>query len=274
MKVSSGRTGPSGSLIMEDAGQKLKKARERLGLRYRDVEEASARIATRHKNDEYTVALSRLADIENKGTIPSMYRIYALCAIYRLEFNEVLSWYGIDLSAIGIDAQTVTVEKTHLVKFKAGSGGEFMAPLSVEPNIDLRKTVFLSRIIQKWGKLPLALLSGIDLKAHRYGFIGTDDWTMYPILHPGALILIDEGHRKIASEGWTSDHDRPIYFLEHRTGYFCGWCTATDDEVILQPHPSSHVKAEVFALPEIDVIGQVDGVAMRLVQTKKRRARL
>ena len=43
-------------------------SRERLNLRYRDVEEASHRIADRHKNDEFSIALSRLADIENKGT--------------------------------------------------------------------------------------------------------------------------------------------------------------------------------------------------------------
>src|SRR5580692_5077105 len=60
---------------MEEAGLKLKRVRERLRLRFRDVEEASARIATRHGNDEFIVALSRLADIENKGTMPSVYRL-------------------------------------------------------------------------------------------------------------------------------------------------------------------------------------------------------
>src|SRR5438045_2995178 len=55
---------------MDEAGQKLKRVRERLGLRFRDVEEASARIAARRNNDEFIVALSRLADIENKGRSP------------------------------------------------------------------------------------------------------------------------------------------------------------------------------------------------------------
>src|SRR5574341_364506 len=54
---------------MEDAGQKLKRARERLNLRYRDVEEASLRIAEKRGNGEFGIALSRLADIENKGTV-------------------------------------------------------------------------------------------------------------------------------------------------------------------------------------------------------------
>jgi len=38
---------------MEEAGRKLKRARERLDLRYRDVEQASLRIAERHKSDEF-----------------------------------------------------------------------------------------------------------------------------------------------------------------------------------------------------------------------------
>ncbi len=81
--------------MMEEPGQKLKRARERLNLRFREVEEASTKIARRRNNDEFIVALSRLADIENKGTIPSIYRLYSLCAIYRLDLPEVLSWYGI-----------------------------------------------------------------------------------------------------------------------------------------------------------------------------------
>ena len=62
------------------------------------MEEASQRIAQRQKNDEFAIALSRLADIENKGTVPSLYRLYSICAIYRLDLSEVLEWYGIRLS--------------------------------------------------------------------------------------------------------------------------------------------------------------------------------
>src|SRR5215470_9462326 len=81
---------------MEEAGQKLKRARERLNLRYRDVEEASNQIAARHNNDEFVNALSRLSDIENKGTVPTIYRLYSLCTIYRLDIFEVLEWYRVN----------------------------------------------------------------------------------------------------------------------------------------------------------------------------------
>lgn len=259
---------------MEDAGQKLKRARERLNLRYRDVEEASLHIAERHDNDEFIMALSRLADIENKGTVPTIYRLYSLCAIYRLDFAEVLEWYGVNLSHLPADSlHTVEVERTHPIGFAPGSQGEVQIPLSLDPGLDLRRTTFLSRMIQRWGKLPLMLLNGLDLKGQRYGFIGTEDWSMYPLLQPGSLVVIDDAKRKVGDQNWANEFERPIYFFEHRKGYACCWCNLTENHLVLQPHPASQCLPEIYCYPdEIDIIGQVTAVAMRL-EGRRRRAR-
>ena len=91
--------------IMAAAGQKLRRVRERLNLRYRDVVEASRSIAERHNNPEFAIALSRLADIENRGRLPSIYRLYSLCAIYGLKPEEVLGWYGIDINELPRDSK-------------------------------------------------------------------------------------------------------------------------------------------------------------------------
>ncbi len=260
---------------MEDAGQKLKRARERLNLRYRDVEDASIQIAERHKNDEFVIALSRLSDIENRGTVPSLYRLYCLCAIYRLDIAEVLEWYGVDLAALPGDAATIAIERTHMIGFSGEGHGEVQIPLALDPGIDLRKTTYLSRMIQRWGKLPLSLLSAMDLKNHRYAFIGSEDWSMYPLIQPGALVLIDENRRKVVNTGWTNEFERPIYFFEHRKGYACCWCTLNESQLVLQPHPASMCYPEVYTYPEdIDVVGQVAGVAMLLDQGKRRRTRI
>jgi transcriptional regulator with XRE-family HTH domain len=88
-------TGIKRDHIMERPGEKLKRVRERLKLTYRDVEKASQQLAQRRANDEFAIALSRLADIENKGTVPTIFRLYALCAIYQLGVQEVLGWYGV-----------------------------------------------------------------------------------------------------------------------------------------------------------------------------------
>ena len=257
---------------MEEAGQKLRRERERLNLRYRDVEEASLRIAERHKNPEFSIALSRLADIENKGTLPTVYRLYSLCTIYRLDLVEVLRWYGVDLSGLPAEAVAIEIGSTHLIGFAATDRDHVPVPLALDPGIDLTRTTYLSRMIQHWGKLPFALLSGLDLKNHRYGFIGSEDWSMYPLIPPGSLVLIDESRRKIANSGWASEFERPIYFFEHRSGYACAWCHLSDNQLVLQPHPASMCNPEVFSFPtDIDVIGQVTGVAMRLDPGRKRR---
>jgi hypothetical protein len=270
MRMPSGLTGKGQA--MEEAGQKLKRVRERLNLRFRDVEDASLRIAERHQNDEFVVALSRLSDIENKGTVPTVFRLYTLCTIYRLDLLEVLQWYGVDLSHLPADAASIELEKTHAIQFQANHHGEVLLPLALDPGLDLTKTTYVSRMIQRWGKLPLMLLHGLELKTHRYAFLGSEDWSMYPLLQPGSLLLLDETKRKIVPSGWTNEFDRPIYFLEHREGYVCGWCNLDGNRLVLQPHPASMCNPQVFLFPdEIDVIGQVTGVAMRLDQGRRRR---
>src|SRR5579864_1449718 len=259
--------------IMEEAGRKLKRASERLKLRFRDVEEASAQIAARRGNDEFIVALSRLADIENKGTMPSIYRLYSLCAIYRLELADVLSWYGIALSALPADAAIVELEHTSLVGFRPEEG-DAQVPIALDPGLDLSRTVFLSRLIQRWGTVPLMLLNNIDLRNHRYGLIGTEDWSMFPIIPPGSLVVIDDSKRRVVTSGWTNEFDRPIYFLEHREGYACGWCSLKDGQLIVQPHPASNCDVESYLYPdEIEIIGQVTRIALSLEPAARRRSR-
>jgi transcriptional regulator with XRE-family HTH domain len=255
---------------MDEPGQKLKHARERLSLRYRDVEEASNQIATRHSNDEFIIALSRLSDIENKGTVPSLFRLYSLCTIYRLDIHEVLEWYGVDLSSQAVDAASIEIKGTHPIRFGARSYGDVQMPLSLDPGLDIRKTTFLSQMIQRWGTLPLSLVSGADGKHLRFAFVGSEDWSMYPLIRPESLLLIDDTQRKIASSGWSNEFDRPVYFVEHRTGYFIGWCISNEKHFIILPHPASQYQPQIFLPGEVDILGQVTGVAMHLDHAKRR----
>lgn len=249
---------------MEDAGQKLKRERERLKLRYRDVEEISQKIAERHKNDEFAIALSRLADIENKGTVPSIFRMYTLAAIYGLKWQEVLSWYGIDLGQMAADATLAGPVTTRIVNVGDTDYGEALMPLSLDPGMDFRRTTYFSRMVQRWGKVPLLMLQGADTRNHRYGWVGTDDWSMSPLLLPGSFVLIDETKRKILAEGWSNERQRPIYFLETREESLVGWVSDVGDQLVVQFHPSSTQPPRLFKKNEVDVIGQVVAVASRL----------
>jgi hypothetical protein len=259
---------------MEDAGQKLRRVRERLNLRVRDVEVASQKIAEKYHNDEFAVLINRISEIENRGLVPTLYKLYSLCAVYRLDFLEVLEWYGISLSSLAADAMLTEITSTHRVAFQGNVHGEALLPLSLDPGLDLRRTSYLSRMVQRWGKLPLLFLDGLNLKEHRYAFVGTEDWFMYPLLQPGSFVVIDDTRRKLTTSGWNSEFERPIYFLEHRQGYRCAWCSLNGDKLILQPHPASNCSPEVYEYPQdIDIIGQVIGVAMSLGQGPRRQTR-
>ena len=98
---------------------------------------------------------------------------------------------------------------------------------------------------------------------------------MYPLIPPNSLIMIDETRRKIVNSGWTNEFERPIYFLEHRQGFVCGWCTLTETQLVVQPHPASLCPPKVWIYPDqIEVVGQVAGVAMHLEEGKRRRTRV
>jgi transcriptional regulator with XRE-family HTH domain len=249
---------------MEDAGLKLKRAREKLRLKFRDVEEASGKIASRHGNDEFIVSLSRLADFE-KGAMPSMFKLYSLCVIYSLSFDEVLGWYGISANAAPADADLIDHGRTHPIGLRANGSTPVQFPVSFDPGIDVTKTVFLTRLIQQWGTVPLALFDRLNFRDYRYGLIGTGDWSMHPLIPPGSLVVIDETRKRIQNSGWTDERYRPIYFLEHQEGYVCGWCNENENRITVSFHPSSSLEPKTYAFPEqIDNLGQVTCVAMSL----------
>jgi transcriptional regulator with XRE-family HTH domain len=267
---------PAGYPYSEDhtmvrPGERLRQARERLGLTYRDVAEASQRVAERRGSEEFAVALSRLADIENKGTLPTVYRLYTLCAIYRLDWKEVLRWYGVPIEMLSADALHVPLDRTHALHFGAEQGTSIPSVFAGE--IDLNKTTFLSHMVRRWGKMPLHFLASLEHRHFQYGLVGLTDWSMHPVLQPGALVLIDQNRRKIAADGWTSEFDRPIYFLEHREGFRVGWCSRIDGGLLLHTHPSAHQPPRLFDEADIDVVGQVTGMAMLLEPKKRRHAR-
>ncbi len=254
---------------MERTGQKLKRIRERLKLTYRDVEEHSQEIARRMNNSEFSIALSRLADIENKGTVPTIYRLYSLCAIYGLEYEDALAWYGAPLDKLASEALRSELAATRLLHLKPR--GSLATPGPADLEVALEKTTFLSHVLKNWGTLPLALLKNADLRRYRYGLVGLEDRSMYPLLRPGSLVLIDDRAR-IVSSGWAHEYDRPIYFLEHRERYICSWCDLQGEQLVVLPHPASGAKPSVFHYgSEVDLVGQVIGAASLFIPPEKQR---
>jgi hypothetical protein len=232
----------------------------------RDVETSSARIAEKYRNEEYAVPPSRLSDIETKGLLPSMHRFYTLAVIYRRDLRELLSWYGIDVNNMAADLGLVAPPKSHLSDALAGLSSA-QVPLRMDPGFDERRTSHLGRMVEQWGLVPFAYLAQFANSSFTYGYIGHEDFTMYPILPPGSFVQVDESRNEVLEGSWRSEYERPIYFVETRDGHTCCWCSMRRDELVLQPHPLSPVPVRILRHPqEAEVIGQVVGVAMQLTE--------
>jgi hypothetical protein len=84
----------------------------------------------------------------------------------------------------------IEVAAIHVIHIQ--SAGMFTVPQSLDSQIDLNQTTLLSHLIRGKGRWA-NLLNDWDLHPHRYGIIGMTDWSMFPLLHPGSLVLIHEG---------------------------------------------------------------------------------
>lgn len=132
------------------------------------------------------------------------------------------------------------------------------------------KTSLVSRMVEIWGEVPVALIQKLDIRHCQYGYIGLDDYTMYPILRPGSFVQIDAHGARSPMSDWRTEFDRPIYFLELRDGYACSWCEMRGCQITLIPHPLSACTVRQFAYPdEVEIVGQVTAVAMRLVANEE-----
>jgi transcriptional regulator with XRE-family HTH domain len=118
------------------AGKKLRDLREQMGLTLRDVELSSTSLAESRGIEEFVINPSRLSDIETKGVIPSIFRLYVLSVIYRSDFTELLRLYGVDLSSTAADFAICRPGKTHRVEIAEGQGN-VQLPIRLDPGFDI-----------------------------------------------------------------------------------------------------------------------------------------
>ncbi len=122
-----------------EPGELLRKTRERLGLTIRQVEAASLKLAEKYANPDYGISLSRLSDIETKGVVPNIFKLYSLAAIYHVDIRKLLGLYGIDLGNLPSDHQLLMPPRTHRI-----TGLDYIdsakVPVRLDPGFDPKST--------------------------------------------------------------------------------------------------------------------------------------
>jgi transcriptional regulator with XRE-family HTH domain len=262
------------SEVKAQAGAALRERRMRLGLSVRDVEERSRVLCAMRRSNRYNLSRAWTTDVENGRFVPGSVKMASLCAIYGMDIDEVQRLYGIDPSDVRKECPIAGPPKTHLIALseEPEEGGE--AANDTPKRFKIGETNILTRLASRWGDVPIPLLRKLGLKRCLYGYIGTEDFTMSPLLVPGTFVQIDVKQNyirrgpSIQSPG-QSHFARPIYFLDIRTGYACGYCELKDGILTLIPHPDSGERIKTFKYPsEVTIVGRVTGIAMRIEEDK------
>jgi transcriptional regulator with XRE-family HTH domain len=247
-------------------GQRLRALREALGISGRDVQTYSRLIAHSQGSKRHYISHSSLVDIERSTRVPSVHKLFTLSALYRINFVDLLLFFGIDLDQINTARLAIKLPKTHLVPSEIYDTERRVSfPVKFDPGARIEDTNLLSRMVQTWGEIPIAGIQSLALRKYQYGFIGMDDYTLYPMIRPGAFVQIDDEDTEIDADPGENEFERPIYFFQWRDGYACGWCRLDGKVLSIIPHGLSRVQSRQFIYPDdIDVVGRVVAVAMQL----------
>ncbi len=239
----------------------------------RQVEKYSRQIAKAEGSAKFYISNAWLSQIEGTGPVPSVQKLFSLSVIYRINFVELLSLFGIDLERIGLHQLEIRLPKTHRARLEVYDEDRTATfPVRFHEGFSLEKTTLLSRMVKMWGDVPISVIRHLDSRHSEYGYVGLRDHTMDPLVPPGTFVQIDNQVREVLSPtSWRTELDRPIYFVKTPGGFACSWCELKRNQLTLVPHPLSRHRLRHFAYTrEAEIIGRVTGIAMRIVRAEKR----
>ena len=228
------------------AGQTLKSLRNKRNITVREVEQASRRIADAKGDKRFCISNGWLAQLENGFSEPSICKLFSLSVIYHANFLDLVRLYNVDVDEKEKYEPVANPHITQLISDAQSGNGHSPAQ---------RSTTLLSE---------LEAMSAPQVAGeHRaqsiiYAHLGSSDFTMYPMIRPSALLKIDTSQNKLTAATWHNEHERPIFLVELREAYACGWCELQGNQLLIIPHPASSASVRRFTYPrEAEIVGRV-----------------
>lgn len=216
------------------AGQTLKSLRNKRNITVREVEQASRRIADVKGDKRFCISNGWLAQLENGVSEPSICKLFSLSVIYHANFLDLVRLYNVDVDD---KEKYESVADPHLTQLIADqSNGNRTNAMSAQQLVGVEDCA------------PSII----------YGHLGSSDFTMHPMIRPGALLKIDTSQNKLTAGTWRNEYERPIYVIELRGAFACGWCELQGNQLLIIPHPSSPASVRHFTYPrEAEIVGRV-----------------
>lgn len=241
---------------MHGIGAKLRSARNEWQLTLREVEERSSRLAQEWGNPAYRISASWLDRVEREDRGLSATKLIVLANVYSLTPEQMLALCprtnGGPVPLEHVSSPNATLLLTQ-------------GPLEEHAKHWLPEKLVAEPPPEETTLLPSE--GSTPVGRYRRGILGRRDRTLEPMIPAGSLLLIDTHKRAIAGrKEWTTEFDRPIYFLLTRTGYVSGFCELDKNAewLTLVPHALSYESNKRWRYrKEIEVIGTVAGVFVR-----------
>jgi transcriptional regulator with XRE-family HTH domain len=237
------------------SGQQLKILRNGRNITVREVEHASRRIADRKGDRRFRISNGWLVQLENGASESSIHKLFSLSVIYRVNFLDLVRLYNVDVDEKEKYECVADPYVTQLVRDN-GNGDGLVQPAGSNNCVELAT--------------KLVAASNEDSHAGIvYGHLGLADFTMYPMIRPGARLRIDTTQTRLSSTAWHNEYERPIFFIELRDAYACGWCELQGNQLLVIPHHSSPASVRRFTFPrEAELVGRVISYDTGCVETE------
>lgn len=247
---------------MDGIGIQLRAARQRLGLTLREVEDRTAQLAQQWGNSAYRISASWLDRVERENRGLSATKLIVLAFIYNLTMEQMLALCpGVNESPAQLELVSSPNSTLLLAKGPLADHARLWLPDTLVTDPPPEDTMLLQ---SDQGVLPVH---------YRRGIVGRRDKTMEPMILAGSIVLIDTQKRAIAKrKDWTSEFDRPIYFLLTRACYYCGFCELDKNGEYLKlvphalsPQTEDDEERRWKYRKQVEVIGTVAAVFTRRI---------
>src|ERR1700733_14442855 len=162
--------------LLVHPGDHLRELRNRLGITPREGKRLSPKIAEDRANEDFTISNAWLTQLENRNSVPSIYKLFSLSAIYRVKFADLLSVFGVELEDSVRYHSSLPLQNTHLASIEVPDKDRAIRfPVRFDRGFQVEATSLISRMVEVWGHDHTALIQKLDVRNCQYGFIGMHD---------------------------------------------------------------------------------------------------
>jgi hypothetical protein len=251
------------SQALTQLGPVLRRARQRMGLSFREASAISRKIANLLDDPRYFTASGSLSDYESGGIPPRhFHKVITFCVVYSLDFQTILH-------SLGLSPQDAGQEPIPQVLTE---GSLSVASEMVLEGDETEQAGFLGNLLAEFGEIPFFLRGSIEvLSGLRSPSLKDCFWIggargSHPYLAGGILAVVNRQKKKPNDCGSKPIWQQPLYVVLKRDGtYMCGCCSRENNSLVVHTYPGGVHRREQFRDRDVEVVGKIVAVVRKLI---------